>query len=299
MHLDHPSARLRHATTVEEQSTLLAGWNQRYAQLSRGAFSGMLSEAHLPGAYLFREVTSRSLLQSGIVGHDVLAVGIPVAIRGPARFCGSPCGGHQLHVFSGREEFQFHTPSDLDIMGIVIPRTQLLAHLDAAEGNLLADRLKRAHLLDLPPPLFHRLGRVMRDLMAGLAELDDITPLLAEALFQAAPSTQAPRGAELIDDLRRIAADPARDQPPTIHEACELLGVSRRTLQYTLRRQIGISPADYIRALRLNTARASILEGATVTQAATKAGFWHFGRFSQDYRALVGELPSATLQNAR
>ena len=52
-------------------------------------------------------------------------------------------------------------------------------------------------------------------------------------------------------------------------------------------------------ALRLNTARASILEGATVTQAATKAGFWHFGRFSQDYRALFGELPSATLQNAR
>ena len=299
MHVEQPPVRLRHTTTVEEQSTLLAGWNQRYAQLSRGAFTGMLSEARLPDAYLFREVTSRSLLQGGIVGADVLAVGIPVAIEGPARFCGSPCGGHQLHVFSGDEGFQFHTPSDLDIMGIVIPRAALYAHLDAPEVQAVASRLRRAHLLDLPPALFLRLGRVMRDLMEGLAEVEDIAPLLAEALATPAPVAATPRAADLVDDLQRLATDPARDQPPSIHDACETLGVSRRTLQYALQKQVGLGPSDYMRALRLNAARVSILEGDTVTEAATKAGFWHFGRFSQDYRKLFGELPSATLQRAR
>ncbi|WP_108501305.1 helix-turn-helix domain-containing protein [Paracoccus indicus] len=299
MHVEQPPVRLRHTTTVEEQSTLLAGWNQRYAQLSRGAFTGMLSEARLPDAYLFREVTSRSLLQGGIVGADVLAVGIPVAIKGPARFCGSPCGGHQLHVFSGDEGFQFHTPSDLDIMGIVIPRAALYAHLDAPEVQALASRLQRAHLLDLPPALFVRLGRVMRDLMEGMAEVNDIMPLLAEALATPAPVAVTPRAADLVDDLQRLATDPDRDQPPSIHDACETLGVSRRTLQYALQKQVGLGPSDYMRALRLNAARASLLDGDTVTEAATKAGFWHFGRFSQDYRKLFGELPSATLQRAR
>ncbi|MDN5568587.1 MAG: helix-turn-helix domain-containing protein, partial [Paracoccus sp. (in: a-proteobacteria)] len=296
MHVEQTPARMRHTTTVEEQSTLLAGWNQRYAQLSRGAFSGMLSETRLSGAYLFREVTSRSLLQSGIIDEDVLAVGIPVAIKGPARFCGSACGGHQMHVFSGRCGFEFHTPSDLDIMGIVIPRATLFDHLDRAEAEQVSDRLERAHLLDLSPALFSRLGQGLRALMDDAAPLDDIAPLLAEALTSAARLTPPLRSTDLIGKLREIATDPTRDQPPTIQEVCDLLGISRRTLQYALQRELGMSPADYMRALPLNAARARILDGASVTQAATLSGFWHFGRFAQDYRTLFGELPSATLQ---
>jgi AraC family ethanolamine operon transcriptional activator len=79
-----------------------------------------------------------------------------------------------------------------------------------------------------------------------------------------------------------------------VDELCEALGVSRRALQYSFEQSLGMNPALYLRAIRLNGARRAIKSGESVTNAATEWGFWHFGRFAHDYHEMFGELPSET-----
>ncbi len=79
-------------------------------------------------------------------------------------------------------------------------------------------------------------------------------------------------------------------------------GVAERTLRKHFRAFMAASPLEYWRRLRLAAAREDLLagaNGASITEVATRFGFNHFGRFSQQYRRCFGEAPSATLRRSR
>jgi AraC-like DNA-binding protein len=89
------------------------------------------------------------------------------------------------------------------------------------------------------------------------------------------------------------------DQPLYIPERCRVVGTSLRTLQACCQEQLGMSPKRYLLLRRMNlfrgTLRKSSAINATVTQIATRYGFWQFGRLAVEYKALFGESPSTTL----
>ncbi len=91
----------------------------------------------------------------------------------------------------------------------------------------------------------------------------------------------------------------ARDDLPTVADMCAHAGVSERTLQYSFRDQLDMTPVAYLRVMRLNQARLDLSFPArrdlTVTEVAMRWGFLHLGRFAQAYRALFHETPSQTL----
>jgi transcriptional regulator GlxA family with amidase domain len=97
---------------------------------------------------------------------------------------------------------------------------------------------------------------------------------------------------------RAVEEDPS--QPLYITEICKTIRVSDRTLEVCCQEQLGIGPKRYLLLRRLNLARRALREAAsgaaTVTDIATRHGFWHFGRFAGEYRSLFGESPSATLR---
>ncbi len=101
--------------------------------------------------------------------------------------------------------------------------------------------------------------------------------------------------------LRRI--DPHTEGRVTVRGLAQCLGVSARALEYAFLGVIGVSPARYLLAERLNRARHQLRirgpVGGSVTAVAFDHQFDNLSRFAQQYARLFGERPSETLRSAR
>ncbi|KAA9378795.1 AraC family transcriptional regulator [Microbispora cellulosiformans] len=131
--------------------------------------------------------------------------------------------------------------------------------------------------------------------------------LLMTQLLIAQPSNYSDA---LCDGQRRVAPPTVRravslieehaDEPLTVEDIAEAVGVSARALQEGFRRHLEKTPMGYLREVRLDRARAELAVtdpvAATVTDVAYRWGFAHLGRFSLAYRQRFGESPSDTLR---
>ena len=95
-----------------------------------------------------------------------------------------------------------------------------------------------------------------------------------------------------------IETDP--DRALFLTEVCQAIGVTERTFRNCCQRNLAMSPARYLSLRRLHQAhwalRVADPANTTVTEVATRYGFWHLSRFSIAYRELFHELPSDTLR---
>ena len=107
------------------------------------------------------------------------------------------------------------------------------------------------------------------------------------------------------DDFGRLAPVVAflesnADEPLTPHELARVGCMSVRTLHAAFQQTFGESPMAYLRRVRLDRVRAELLRRdrcpVSVTDVATRWGFFHQSRFAQQYRDRFGELPSRTLR---
>lgn len=307
-------ASLNYAVThdVDEQAALLTGWNQNYAQLSAGVFKGSISETSFAGLHLFLEQTDSELFQTGELPPNLCAVGVPLRFSGLANFCGASTSGEALHVFSGRNGFEFHTPSGLVMAGIVVDVDDVAAAFSDEEQLAVFSTLNEPHLRRAGSSITDTLRHLILGAFEVLREnphlADDemhiqamksaLVSNLAQALADDQPgntsSTIPPARRWLIVAAARDLIMDHPDMPMTIADLCRALGISRRNLQYCFQEVLGISPGAFLRIVRLNGARRAIKTCNSVTDAATTWGFWHFGRFAHDYKAMFGELPSET-----
>jgi AraC family ethanolamine operon transcriptional activator len=126
--------------------------------------------------------------------------------------------------------------------------------------------------------------------------------MLAGALHSrpSAPRQRIGRYDTALAACRIIHAD--TDQRLGVRDVASQLGIGARALQYAFRNVLGLSPAQYMLAARLNQARHQLrraLVAGSVTSIAMDNRFENLSRFASQYARLFGERPSETLRLAR
>jgi AraC-like DNA-binding protein len=169
------------------------------------------------------------------------------------------------------------------------PRRLEQYHMSAPELGELRWRLHA--LLEFDPVQQHRLVEVA---------VHDLYERVALALTR----PPDPEGLRLGDRRRVVQAAEAHVREHartriTLADLCRVSRCSERTLRYAFHAQYGVSPASFVKRVRLQGLRRDLLRAepgsATVIDLALRWGFWHQGHLSRDYKRLFGETPVDTL----
>lgn len=181
---------------------------------------------------------------------------------------------------------------------LTLPSTLLESHL----GGPMSTDLERGAVVEMAPGTMDAVLGLLDDarspLLAGSRQLSD---LIVEKLCEGLDLTCSESGPCQADDkahlARAIRERLHERQDMTIADICAELAISGRTLRRVFTETFAISPGQYQLTLRLNNVRRELKgrgSGGTISQIASRHGFWHMGRFSAQYRRHFGETPSQT-----
>ncbi|WP_158231353.1 helix-turn-helix domain-containing protein [Bradyrhizobium sp. C9] len=295
------------------------GWNMRMDQVSSGRFTGRLVMIRLRGLEIVRETTTQALLKQGSAWPDALVFSLPLEISNPGYYNGRPLEFPQLLLSDGANLLPLLTSTRVDVVSVAVARDRLFSCLDALGETRAADFIAglrgQQHFFSGPvlaglqyglrrlcdqgerlgPALaFEHVRRSLQDTVVGA-----LADVLSENDWTDVRGSTAQK--QTVDRIREYVFERVED-PPRIAELCRHVGVSRRTLQGCFQDALGLTPLQYLRMLRLNAVRrelralAATGQPVSIGDVAARWGFWHWSRFTENYRQLFGELPSHTVQ---
>jgi len=202
---------------------------------------------------------------------------------------------------------------------IRIEHHSLEVHLSRLLGRPLTEALQFDMGLDLSKPSANRWNFAIQMLHAELFEAGSLLyqgigagqleEFVMSSLLYAHRSNYSPFLVRPGQSDERRTTRTAKDfieghlaEMLTVGDIAAAAGVSERTLQAAFQSELATTPTAYLKAQRLDRARAELADAAatddvTVTEIATRWGFCHLGRFAADYRSRFGESPSSTLRS--
>jgi AraC-like DNA-binding protein len=196
-----------------------------------------------------------------------------------------------------------------------LPLAEMAAVGEALGAADLAPPRDAMLITPLPTAMarLQRLHAAARDLAETAPEIlanPDAARGLEQALVEAMVGCLAPQKARdnslaqgqhaiIIRRFRRVLEEKP-EQPIYIPEICKAIRVPGRTLRQCCQEHLAMGPKRYLLLRRLHLVRRALRQAdpvaTTVTDIATRYGFWQLGRFAVEYHLLFGEPPSATLR---
>jgi AraC-like DNA-binding protein len=298
----------------DEYAAAIRQGTHQFTVTQRGIFRAKLSRIDLHHLWMqrFSEDLARTSHVDGWGGRAVIAFGtkpVPSLVRDATELNESSISwlrpGHSYYQ-SSSGPVTYGTMSlsleDLTILGSAIVGRELKIPDSAVvvtPSPVAMARLQRLHAAaailaeDAPAMLAHP------DASRGLEQS------LIEAMIICLGGTEfhqdrmAPQQHAAIMRRFHQVVGQYGDQPLYLPDLCVKVGASERTLRACCQEHLGTSPKRFLVLRRMQLFRRALREStpatATVTEIATRFGFWQFGRLAGEYRAFFGEAPSETL----
>jgi AraC family transcriptional regulator, ethanolamine operon transcriptional activator len=279
-----------------------------YIQLTAGVFRGEFWGFQFPHGLAWGSRSNRGFLGSAGLppGAQLFALSMPGS---EDRWDGRLVGADGLAVGDWSRGLQHRAGENHHIMGWMFP---LECYQEASETlgiQFDTELLKRPWITTEVVTLRELLSNLFQHAEARELTFEELSfyenALLRETLsaLQSAPrpTNGLRKRPNLAEEVRRyLYEDP--EQTLCLTELCRHFNVHRRTLRHHFASEFDISPSQYHLALRLSRVRGLLLAATPapglISTAATAFGFWHMGRFGQQYRHLFGETPSETLRRS-
>jgi AraC-like DNA-binding protein len=309
-----PSSTVRTFTDPDAYAASIRGTYAQLTILGRGPFNGKLIQIELHHMQMRQAFDNLPRIGHGtdVAGQATISFRTepgPSLIRSGVELLSSNLIRHS------HAESYFQVSEGLACISSLSLPVEEMVFIGAANAGRDLSPPKDALSVTPPPAAMARL----RQLHAAVSQLAEHAPAvisypeaarsLEQALIEAMVGCVSER--EPGEDravLRHHAAIMRRfyriveenpHQALFIPELCRAIGASERTLRVCCQEHLGLSPKRYLLLRRMHLVHGVLHDSGpaatTVTEIATRYGFWQFGRFAGEYKALFGELPSETL----
>ncbi|MFT4021227.1 MAG: helix-turn-helix domain-containing protein [Acinetobacter sp.] len=303
------------ASNIQEAShhtMLLKNWDLSYNQVSSGKFISSLNEVSFDGIQIYRETFAPSIFQKGSAKQACISLGFFGELNEPAVWKGKQINSKEIISIISGEEVMLYTPPQCTFFALSIPLIYLEDHCTKMlqhSSKILADSDVIHHLHPklyallntlLSQPLLVATKAVRSEIQSELLQLT--TEYLDNLYLHPNDFRISTKKANQVVRLALEAVENTQDQSLSVEELCGLTHTSRRTLQNCFEQITGVSPALFLKYLRLNTVRKILAQSdeiISVSDVAMNFGFWHLSQFASDYKRLFTESPSDTLRTNR
>jgi AraC family ethanolamine operon transcriptional activator len=291
----------------------------RHNQMSPGRYLAEIDSVSLPNLRFSLTSYRTAITSQGTPPKATYALALPVSGTEGVYFNHHPLQRIEVGLVRSGDEFHLLRPDGFRCV-MAFPSAALIDRLsDARYGRAFSELVRGGRNLpadqDALAACARRFARICEDaqlgrgpLCAGTAAIGRIELIerkLVDALLSIVRPPAPLHGWSARErTVRRaweIVEDGAGDEM-TVSDLCVRLAVPVRSLDDAFQACLGVTPKRFIIALRLNKVRSCLnrpRDHTTVTEIATRFGFYHFGHFSAQYHRLFGEPPSRTLSRAR
>lgn len=311
-----PHKILQTFDSIEEFNSFNSGWDVEFSSVACGNIRTTME--HLATKHLVINIatTGASTIQRGSTPPGMQTFAFPLAITGAMSWRNIRVSTNSLMTFPKNGELFAVANGPMHICTLSIDNDLIEHRLAASEDQPLelvnsgrAIEMAKTHSQRLKQKLqmytkfvelydHHGEHGVNRNslesaLVADILDLLMYRQVHSRPIRQEAAARNTRRALEYMEATKR--------EPITIATLCNTTGISRRVLELSFRKYTGVSPKQFNTQMRMMGCHRELKKCShhetSVKQIALDWGFWHMGKFGQDYKRLWGQTPGTTLRD--